>query len=59
MKKSELLQNSQIRKKCNLSSNTQVKTWIYRKKGFQENKVTNVLKDNATSSEGKVNHVLI
>ena len=44
MKKGELLQNSQIRKKCfNFTSNTQVKTWIYRKKRFQENKVTNVL----------------
>lgn len=43
MKKGELLQHSQIRKKRNSTSNTQVKTWIYRKKGFQENKVTNVL----------------
>lgn len=43
MKKGELLQHSQIRKKCNSTSNTKVKTWIYRKKRFQENKVTNVL----------------
>ena len=53
MEKGQLLQNPQIRKKCNSTSNTQVKTWIYKKKGFQENKVTNVLETMLTPPKEK------
>lgn len=54
MKKSELFENSQIRKKCNSTSNAQVKTWIYRKKRFPRKQSNKRFGDNTTSSEGKV-----
>ena len=57
MKKGELLQHSQISKKRNSTSNTQVKT--LQEKRIPRKQSNKRFGDNATSSEGKVNHVLI